>query len=471
MLKRVEPSYSEPPHDIEVEQAILAKILIDNASMDAFARITPADFYDPVHQALFEAMADQWADKRAINLGTLKAVLANLQNITPTVTPIEYIRRLTTYGDTRNIADLAVTLLELSNRRRLVDTAARLDAAARQRGVKVTDAANLAVSALDEVLSHARPGRPTRSTLADAFRETIDALINDDGSERISTGLSDLDDALGGWRRKQYAIIAGRPSMGKTAVATSAMLRTAMSGVGVLYFSLEMPTTALAARCLSDFAWSPDSQVPYAAMLANNLTDHQHRLLGEVAAHWATLPVTIDDQRGLSMAEIAARTRAEAQRLEREGKTLGLVIIDHLGLVRPSGRYAGNKVQETGEISDALATLAKDQNVAVVALHQLNRGTEGRDNKRPTLADLRNSGDLEQDADVVCFCYREAYYLERMKYDAGSQQELQRQAELDACRNTLEILIAKNRNGPTKAVTLFCDMASNVIRDLARERI
>jgi replicative DNA helicase len=153
--------------------------------------------------------------------------------------------------------------------------------------------------------------------------------------------------------------------------------------------------------------------------------------------------------------------------MERAGQSLDLVVVDHLGLIRPSGRYAGNKVQEVGEVSDALATLAKDQNVAVLALHQLNRGTEGRENKRPTLADLRNSGDLEQDADLVCFAYRQSYYLERMKCDPGSQAELQRQTELEACRNTLDILIAKNRNGPTDTVTLFCDMASNVIRDLA----
>lgn len=464
MLHRL---HQEPPHDITLEQAILGKILVRNDAMDAFARVTPADFYDEVHQALFAAMAQQWADNRSINIGTLRAVIGSLPEITDRVSPFEYIRRLVEFGDTSKADDLAVSLLELSNRRRLVEVAAELDAGARQLDSKVTDAASLAVTALDEVLSYARGGRTTRSTAADAFRDTIDALLVDDGSERITTGIDSLDDALGGWRRKQYAILAGRPSMGKTAVATSAMLRTAKAGYGVLYFSLEMPTMALAARCLSDLAWGRDTQVPYAAALANNLSERQLAILSEAAALWTGLPVTIDDQRGLTMAEIAARTRAEAQRFERDGKTLGLVVVDHLGLVRPSGRYAGNKVQETGEISDALATLAKDQNVAVLALHQLNRGTEGRDNKRPTLADLRNSGDLEQDADVVCFAYREAYYLERQKYDAGSQQELQRQNDLEACRNTLEVLIAKNRNGPTKAVPLFCDMASNVVRDLA----
>ena len=153
--------------------------------------------------------------------------------------------------------------------------------------------------------------------------------------------------------------------------------------------------------------------------------------------------------------------------MERAGKRLGLVVVDHLGLVKASSRYAGDKVQETGEICDALASLAKDQDIAVLALHQLNRGTEGRENKRPTMADLRNSGDVEQDADVICFAYRESYYLERAKYDAGSQAELQRQASLEGTRNTLEIIIAKQRNGEPTTVTLYCDMACNVVRDLA----
>ena len=203
--------------------------------------------------------------------------------------------------------------------------------------------------------------------------------------------------------------------------------------------------------------------------LSHALPDSGIETLGHAAARWSQLPLTIDDQRGLTMAEIAARTRAEGQRFEGAGKRLGLVIVDHLGLIKPSGRYAGNKVQEVAEVSDALATLAKAQDVAVLALHQLNRATEARDNKRPTLADLRNSGDLEQDADVVCFAYREAYYLERQKGADGSAQGSQRQLDLDACRNTLEILIAKNRNGPTSAVSLYCDMASNVVRDLSGE--
>ena len=142
------------------------------------------------------------------------------------------------------------------------------------------------------------------------------------------------------------------------------------------------------------------------------------------------------------------------------------MVIDHLGFIRASDRYRGNRVHEVTEISSGLGQIAKENDIALVVLCQLNRGTEGRENKRPTLADLRDSGSLEQDADVVIFCYREAYYLERNKCDPGSQMELERQTNLEAYRNVLELLVSKNRNGPTSAITCYCDMGANVVRDL-----
>ena len=455
------------PHDIEIEQAILGAILADNANIDRLGNLEEDDFFDPVHAATFAAMREQWATARAINVATLRAVIQRVESITDTVSMAEYVRRLVMLGDTRNVSALAETVRDYARRRRLCTAATGLDTAARNLGVTVTDCASIAVGALDDVLSAARSKGPSRASAGDAFRDFLDGLAQDDGGDRITTGLSDLDKITGGWRRKQLAILGGRPSMGKTSIANAAMLRTAKAGHGVLCFSLEMSTAALSARCLSDLSWSAERRIAYADAMAGRLSDMDLHLWAQTAIAYKALPLTIDDQRGLTMAEIAARTRAEAQRMERAGKRLGLVVVDHLGLVKPSGRYAGNKVNEVGEISDGLATLAKDQDVAVLALHQLNRGTEGRENKRPTLADLRNSGDLEQDADVVCFAYRESYYLERMKHDPGSQNEVQREASLEACRNTLELLIAKNRNGPTTTVTLFCDMACNVVRNLA----
>ena len=459
---------SELPHDIETEQAILGAVLVKNDAMTAFESLAPGDFFDPIHQDIWHAMQQQWANVQAINAVSLRAILQELPDIADNVSPTEYIRRLVSIGDTSNLHALAEAQREMAQRRSLCKTAIGLDACGRNLSADVRFAAGYAVEELDEVLSATRTRGPTRKRAGEAFIEMLDSLKSDDGSSRISSGLTSLDSVTGGWRRQQFAILAGRPSMGKSTVVTSAMLRTARAGVGVLMFSLEMPHHALAARCLSDLSYSANRPIPYAAALAGHLEERDQHLWAETAARFEMLPLVVDDQRGLTVAEIAARTRAEAQRMERDGHKLGLVVVDHLGLVRPSERYAGNKVQEVGEISDALATLAKDQDVAVLALHQLNRGTEARENKRPTLADLRNSGDLEQDADLVIFAYREAYYLERTKCDVGSQMELQRQTELEACRNTLELLIAKNRNGPTTTVTLFCDMACNAVRDLAR---
>jgi replicative DNA helicase len=458
-----------PPHDIGTEQAVLAKALVDNRSMDAFARLKPDDFFNPTHAILFAEMQRRWREGKAMNLATLRGLLSTLPNITDAIDPFEYIRRLIAFGDTGNAHALADVLIEYANRRRLCETAHDLDLAARHFNSSVWEAANLAVAGLDTVLSVARRGRTSRSSADVAFREAVEAARSITPVDLVTTGLASVDAVLGGWRRQQFAILAGRPSMGKTAVATSSMLRTAKAGFAVLYFSLEMPTTALATRCLTDLAWAPDDAIAYSMALSQTLSQGGIDVLDRAADRWSQLPLTVDDQRGLSMAEIAARTRAEAQRFECAGRRLGLVIVDHLGLIKPSGRYAGNKVHEVAEVSDALATLAKEQDVAVLALHQLNRATEARDNKRPTLADLRNSGDLEQDADVVCFAYREAYYLERQKCADGSAQEARRQSDLEACRNTLELLIAKNRNGATTTVSLYCDMASNVVRDLAQE--
>lgn len=457
----------EPPHDIELEQTILGTILHDNAVIDRLAALSPDDFYEPVHQAVFASMLEQWATSRAVNLATLRTIIYEVPSVTEKLPMTEYLRRLLTAGDTRNIEALVETQRDYANRRRLVQAAISMEAQARNLGIGVSETANLAVASIDDVLSLARGKGPTRRSADDAFRETLEAMAADTGQDRITSGLSSIDAVTGGWRRKQFAILAGRPSMGKSTVALSSLVATAQHGFGVLLFSLEMDVHALTARVLTDLSWTPDTRVAYADAMSSRASARDMERLGRAAAHYSQLPLTIDDQRGLTMAEIAARTRAEAQRMERAGHRLGLVVVDHLGLLKPSGRYAGNKVQEVGEVSDALATLAKDQDVAVLALHQLNRGTEGRENKRPTLADLRNSGDLEQDADLVCFAYRQSYYLERSKCDPGSQQEFQRQTELDACKNTLDILIAKNRNGPTTSVTMFCDMASNVIRDLA----
>lgn len=457
-----------PPHNIEVEQAILGAILIDNSVIDrVIGVIQPEDFADHLHGHIYETILAMRRDDLVASPVTLRQHVKDLPDVAAGLPVWKYLGTLAVNATSvANARSYAETVREYSARRHLFAAGASLMDNASNPAVPVSQTASLAVEALDHVLSIARTKSRQSATFIEAAEDLIDSICNDDGSDRITTGYASLDAVTGGWRRKQLAILGGRPGMGKTTVANSAMLRTAKAGHGVLMFSLEMSKRDLMARCLADLAWSTDRRIQYADALAGRLPDRDLHLLAQTASQRRDLPFVIDDQRGLTLAEIGARTRAEAQKMERKGVKLGLVVIDHLGLIKPTSRYAGNKVQEVGEISDGLATLAKDQNVAVLALHQLNRGTESQENKRPSLANLRNSGDIEQDADLICFAYRESYYLERMKCDPGTQAEIQRQAALEGCANTLELMVAKNRNGPTTTVTLYCDMGSNAVRDL-----
>jgi replicative DNA helicase len=172
----------------------------------------------------------------------------------------------------------------------------------------------------------------------------------------------------------------------------------------------------------------------------------------------------IEEGSGLSVSDIASGVRRTAERFDRDGKRLGMVVIDHIGFLTPTNRYKGTKVHEVSEITAGLQRIAKSEQVAVLALHQLNREVETRDNKRPTLSDLRDSGSVEQDSDIVVFPYRSTYYLERLKYDEPALEQ-DRLEKAEALRNELEVNIAKQRNGPALTIELFCDMAANAVRD------
>ncbi len=456
------------PHNIEAEQALLGAILIDNAAIDRLGSLAPSDFYEALHAHLFAIATAMRGEGTPITPVTLAQHVAEWPSIADNLSARQYVARMMVEAPSIQSAPAyAETIREQAARRQLMGLADDLVVASLNAEATVSQIASSAVSALDHVLSISRPNGRKAVPLGQAMADVLDMVSNDDGRSRIPTGMTDLDKALsGGWRRKQYAIIAGRPSMGKTTIATSAMLRTARAGHGVMFLSLEMPTEQVAARALTDLAYTSTQRIAYNALISNNVNEHQFRMIMDASRQFRQLPLVIDDERGLTIAEIGARIRAQQQRFHKAGIDLGLVVIDHLGFIRASERYRGNRVHEVTEISAGLGQIAKDLDIALVVLSQLNRGTEGRENKRPTLADLRDSGSLEQDADVVIFTFREAYYLERMRCDEGSQQELQRQTELEACRNTMELLVSKNRNGPTTTVPLYCDMGSNAVRDL-----
>jgi replicative DNA helicase len=316
---------------------------------------------------------------------------------------------------------------------------------------------------LDELTVLMRKGR---GFTYDAGGAGQGALARLDGEDRTypTTGLDDLDKRVGGWPLGQLTVLAGRPGAGKSAVATSAMLRTAKAGNSALFFSLEMVKEQLGARMLTDLAYDHMLPIVYEDVLNRCVEPRARRRLDAAAEALAKLPVHIEEQRGLTMADVAARSRKIAAALLREGKQLRVIFIDHMMLMRSSDRYAGNRVREVGEISEGLTELAQELDVAVVALCQLNRQVETRDNKRPTLSDLRDSGEVEQNASLVIFLYRSAYYLEQTRYDEPDLEK-KRQEMLEKTRNKLEFIIAKNRNVRTGVVEAFVDIGANAIRN------
>lgn len=285
-------------------------------------------------------------------------------------------------------------------------------------------------------------------------------------------GSLELAKTIGGWRRGRFYVIAGRPGMGKTTTALSWLLKTAAKGHGVMMFSLEMGRDELTEMALCDLAWSRDSRIEYRDISASQVGalgfERKFEAVCRVQSRLDAMPLHIADRPGLTVAQIRAAAQAYAQRLAADGKRLEVICIDHLNLIAATGRYSGSKAAETEEISMSLKQLAKELDVAVISLVQLNRGVEGREDKRPGLSDLRWSGAIEQDADVVMFVYREAYYLERQKKDE-MEEELARQAQLAKKRNTLEVMFGKHRGGPCPVLEFYCDLGCAVIRDMERQ--
>jgi replicative DNA helicase len=339
------------------------------------------------------------------------------------------------------------------------------------RRVMVQEAENLqreAVSALSDPFEASGAGIAALDAIGASFSESdagtlgagIDQMFEDfrnpKSTRMVTTGMRSLDVALNGYAPGKLYVIAGRPGMGKSAIACSSLWRTAKAGYGVEFFSLEMGREEINARCLSD-AIDNVNGPHFGTILKGAFTVADGDLMAEAHRLLAGLPFHVDASPGLTFSQIAARARKRKSQYEAAGRRLDVVCIDHMGLVKPSDRYRGNKVAEAGEVSGAAKALAKELGCCVVLLCQLSRNVEGREDKRPTLADLRWSGEIEQDADVVAFVYRESYYL--------AQKPNAEPAELQRARFGLEFLVRKNRNGETRDIPLWCSIAHSSMRD------
>jgi replicative DNA helicase len=453
------------PHDLDLEQAMLATILADNAALDRVPRLEPAHFHSDVHKGVFAAARKLRHDKQRVSLVTLRGLIGASDPLGGK-SILEVLKEYS-FGDHKQDAtELADALMRFARKRRLQDICTRAAGSVwdlqRPEGEAIADT----MRDLDGLLAETRTVQRTEWDAVEGVDDMLKSIEADNRANRIPTGWGSLDAKLGGGlRRGRYNILAGRTSMGKTMCAVCMGTNAAKAGHGVLVLSMEMSKDEWLARMASEETNLPGSPVPYVDALAGRLDQAAHERFVRAALSLRKLPLRVEERSRLSMGEIVMHVRRAAEAFERQGTRLGLVIVDHLGKVRPSDRYKGNTVRELGEVSEGIHHLAKSEDVAVLALHQLNRAVETRENRRPGLADLRDSGNVEQDADVVMFAFRAAYYLAKKEDEPA--KELARQAALAAAEHKLEISVAKNRNGSCGGIDLWCDVSTNHIRAIA----
>ena len=476
------------PNNLSAEAAVLGAILFDNNSYQRVADILrPSDFYAPAHQELYDVAATMIQQGRVADGVTLREHFEKAEKLTE-IGGARYLEQLldsAAFGP--EVSDYAHMIRDLAMRRALVDISGELKGRALTPGPDESGERQieLAERQLFDLAERGATGRGFTSfseALVESLKAAEAAFKREGKIAGIPTLLRDLDEKLGGFHRSDLLILAGRPSMGKTSLATNIAYNAAsayraevqddgskktIEGGIVGFFSLEMSNEQLATRILAERTGITTHRIRQ-----GDLDKADFERLREATEELQNLPLYIDDTGGISISQLAARAR----RLQRS-VGLDLIVIDYLQLITvTNGSANANRVQEVTQITTALKALAKDLNVPILALSQLSRAVEQRDDKRPQLSDLRESGSIEQDADVVMFVYREEYYLARSEPGAdpndpsSNEKWTQWRARMDQIYGIAEVIIGKQRHGPIGKVDLAFD--SNITRfgDLERSR-
>ena len=474
--------FREPPHNIEAEQALLGAILINNEAMDRVSSfLEPIHFFDPLHGQIFEIAGKMiQAGKQATPI-TLKTFFETAEPIDPHLTVPQYLGRLAASATTIiNAEDYGRTIYDLAVRRNLIVLGEDMVNSAYDAPIDFPPESQIqeAETRLYDLAERGKYGQGFMS-FGTALTHAIDmanaAYQRDGHLSGLSTGLTDLDSKMGGLQASDLIILAGRPSMGKTALATNIAYNIAKAhrterqpdgtdkatdGAVVGFFSLEMSAEQLATRILSEQAELASERIR-----RGMINEDEFRKLSAVSQEMSRIPLYIDQTGGISIAQLAARAR----KLKRQ-KGLGLVVVDYLQLLSGSSRRGSdNRVQEITEITTGLKALAKELAVPILALSQLSRQVEQREDKRPQLSDLRESGSIEQDADVVMFVFREEYYVERQKPREGTPEFNDWQTQMMAVSGKAEVIIGKQRHGPVGTVPLAFESQFTRFSNLARE--
>jgi replicative DNA helicase len=465
------------PHNIEAEQALLGAILVNNAAYERVSDfLKPEHFFDPLHARIYETLSRLVDQGKNATPVTLKIYFEHEENISDSLSVPQYLARLAAGATTIiNAREYGRTIYDLAQRRTLILIGEEMVNDAYQSSVDEPpslqiERAEQKLYKLAETGKYGQGFESFSSALTGCIEMASAAYKRKGGLSGISTGLRDLDRQMGGLQGSDLIILAGRPSMGKTALATNIAFNIARTralaeegadeGAVIGFFSLEMSSEQLATRIVSEQA-----RIPSENIRRGMISDDDFRELVRVSRELESMPFFIDQTGGISIAQLAARAR----RLKRQ-HDLGVIIVDYLQLLSGSSNNSNaNRVQEITEITTGLKALAKELGVPIIALSQLSRQVEQRDDKRPQLADLRESGSIEQDADVVLFLFREEYYLERKKPDEGEQEAMIKwQDKMDKVHGMAEVIIAKQRHGPTGTVPVQFNGTLTKFSDLAK---
>ncbi len=471
-------SVSILPHNLEAEHMLLGAIMFDNAAFERLPDgLRSSHFHEPFHQRLFDAIAS------SIAAGTLAepTILMDRFKGDPAFNEFGGLRYLADLVDKAPPAfaarDYGRTIIDLATRRDLIRVAGEIATTApnpEKPAKELLEDAEGALFALAETGEQSKGVILFRDALRGAVNMVEAAFRRDGALAGLATGLNDLDQKLGGLHPSDLLILAGRPSMGKTALATNIGFHVAKhyqavpdpdapggmrraAGGRVLFYSLEMSPEQLAMRVLADCAGVSSDR-----MRKGHISREEFGRIKETEHLLAEIPLLTEATGGISIGKLAAIARRQHRKAP-----LDLIIVDYLQLATVSGNGKG-RVQEVSEITGGLKALAKELNVPVLALSQLSRQVESRDDKRPQLSDLRESGSIEQDADAVMFVYRESYYLGRAEPKEGTEEHLKWQAEMAIKEHEAEVIIGKQRHGPIGTVKLAFDADTTRFGNLAR---
>lgn len=439
-----------PPQSVEAEASLLGSLLIDSEAIVKVADIVRSeDFYDERHRYIYEAALALYEKHSPIDVLTLTEQLKSA-GLIDIVGGNSYITELTNFVPTAaHVEEYAELVAGKAMRRRLIKAAEQISQVSFNEKQTLKELIEEAESRLFEVSQRhvSQDVISLEEILSESF-DRLDELHKDKGKIRgIPTGYRDLDNMLAGFQRSDLVVLAARPSMGKTALALNLAQNVAVkSKLPVLIFSLEMSKEQLVDRLLS-----AEAGVDAWNLRTGNLTDQDFEKIGQAMGSLSEAPLFIDDSPGITVSDLRTKARREAHRRE-----LGLIVVDYLQLMSGGSRFGGdaNRVQEISEISRGLKGIARELNVPILALSQLSRSVESRSPQIPQLADLRESGSIEQDADVVVFIYREDYY------NADTER-----------KSIVDLFIKKHRNGPTGQVELFFDRNKQRFRSLDTKRV